>query len=85
MNCEPEPLVSSSISTGTMPLSPKGIHLMSDLVDKELVTTISWAKQIPGFTDLILNDQMRLLQTTWAEILSLSLAFRSVRLLLFPH
>lgn len=59
-----------------MPLSPKGIHVMSDLVDRELVATISWAKQIPGFTDLILNDQMRLLQTTWGEILSLSLAFR---------
>lgn len=78
MNCEPEPLVSSSINSCTMPLSPKGIHQMSDLVDKELVSTISWAKQIPGFTDLILNDQMRLLQTTWAEILSLSLAFRYV-------
>ena len=82
MNCEPEPLVSSNCNSS---LASKGIHVMSDLVDKELVATISWAKQIPGFTDLILNDQMRLLQTTWAEILSLSLAFRSVASLpLFP-
>lgn len=80
-NCEPEPLVSSGLHS--MPLSPKGIHMMSDLVDRELVATISWAKQIPGFTDLILNDQMRLLQTTWGEILSLSLAFRLVATL--PH
>lgn len=31
-----------------------------------------------GFTDLPLNDQMRLLQVSWAEILTLTLAFRSI-------
>lgn len=31
-----------------------------------------------GFSDLSLNDQMRLLQSTWAEILTLTLAFRSL-------
>jgi estrogen-related receptor ERR len=36
-----------------------------------------WAKQIPGFSDLALNDQMRLLQSTWAEILTFTLAWRS--------
>ena len=54
----------------------KNLCILSDLVDKELVATIGWAKQIPGFSDLTLNDQMRLLQSTWAEILALSLAFR---------
>lgn len=33
---------------------------------------------ILGFTDLSLNDQMRLLQTTWAELLTLTTAFRSL-------
>ena len=37
-----------------------------------------WAKQIPGFSSLPLNDQMRLLQSTWAEILTFSLAWRSI-------
>lgn len=37
-----------------------------------------WAKQIPGFSSLALNDQMRLLQSTWAEILTFSLAWRSI-------
>ncbi|XP_076656919.1 estrogen-related receptor isoform X7 [Halictus rubicundus] len=37
-----------------------------------------WAKQIPGFGTLALNDQMRLLQSTWAEILTFSLAWRSM-------
>ena len=33
---------------------------------------------ILGFTDLPLNDQMRLLQSSWCEILTLMLAFRSI-------
>ena len=37
-----------------------------------------WAKQIPGFSNLVLNDQMRLLQSTWAEILTFNLAWRSM-------
>ena len=31
-----------------------------------------------GFTDIVLEDQMRLLQSTWGEILTLGLAFRSM-------
>ena len=45
---------------------------------RELVSTIGWAKQVPGFTELTLNDQMKLLQTTWTEVLTLSLLFRSL-------
>lgn len=52
--------------------------VLSDLYDKELVYVIGWAKQIPGFTDLPLNDQMKLLQVSWAEILTLQLIFRSL-------
>lgn len=57
------------------------LSILSDLYDRELVGIIGWAKQIPGFTDLSLNDQMRLLQSTWAEILTLTLAYRSVPLI----
>lgn len=93
IKCEPEPIISnanlhlyspnssSSNNNGISSVSSsqyKNLCILSELVDKELVATIAWAKQIPGFTDLILNDQMRLLQSTWAEILSLSLAFRFV-------
>ena len=31
-----------------------------------------------GFTDLSLNDQMRLLQCSWSEILTLTLVYRSL-------
>lgn len=87
INCEPEPI---SLNAGLQISSPssnssfasvsssqyKNLSILSGLVDNELVVTIGWAKQIPGFSDLTLNDQMRLLQSTWAEILALSLAFR---------
>ncbi|CAD7004642.1 unnamed protein product [Ceratitis capitata] len=54
------------------------LAVLSDLYDKELVSVIGWAKQLPGFTDLPLNDQMKLLQVSWAEILTLQLSFRSL-------
>lgn len=54
------------------------LSVLSDLYDKELVGVIGWAKQIPGFTELPLNDQMKLLQISWAEILTLQLAYRSI-------
>lgn len=31
-----------------------------------------------GFIELPLNDQMKLLQMTWAELLTLQLAYRSI-------
>ncbi|KAH8235066.1 hypothetical protein KR032_008307, partial [Drosophila birchii] len=54
------------------------LSVLSDIYDKELVSVIGWAKQIPGFIDLPLNDQMKLLQVSWAEILTLQLTFRSL-------
>lgn len=82
VHCEPEPLLAMTNGSSSPPLDShfRTVSVLSELVDRELVATISWAKQIPGFTDLTLNDQMRLLQTTWAEILSLALAYRSCHL-----
>jgi len=54
------------------------LSVLSDIYDKELVSVIGWAKQIPGFIELPLNDQMKLLQVSWAEILTLQLTFRSL-------
>ncbi|XP_075222926.1 estrogen-related receptor isoform X2 [Lycorma delicatula] len=78
LNCLHPPNISSDSNSSTGSLNV--ITMLSDLYDRELVGIIGWAKQIPGFTDLLLNDQMRLLQSTWAEILTLSLAYRSL-----PH
>ncbi|KAL3287858.1 hypothetical protein HHI36_002316 [Cryptolaemus montrouzieri] len=76
--CEPDPLEINTILENS---KHRSLSILSDLYDKELVGTIGWAKQIPGFTDLPLNDQMRLLQSTWAEILTLTLAYRSLPLI----
>ncbi|ELT99464.1 hypothetical protein CAPTEDRAFT_108381 [Capitella teleta] len=50
---------------------------LSDLADRELVATIGWAKQVPGFINLPLPDQMNLLQSTWLDIMCFNLAYRS--------
>jgi len=79
--CEPDtPSVMLDSVVAVTASSPdiRTLSTLSELVDRELVSIISWAKQIPGFTDLTLNDQMRLLQSSWAEILTLSLSYRSL-------
>ncbi|CAG2056235.1 unnamed protein product [Timema podura] len=75
--CEPDLLVASQDSS-IVNVEYRTVYTLSDLYDRELVGIIGWAKQIPGFTELSLNDQMRLLQSTWAEILTLTLAYRSL-------
>ncbi|XP_012231090.1 steroid hormone receptor ERR2 isoform X4 [Linepithema humile] len=74
--CEPDMLQVSNISH-TLDTDQRVLGQLSDLYDRELVGIIGWAKQIPGFSSLALNDQMRLLQSTWAEILTFTLAWRS--------
>ncbi|XP_072747822.1 estrogen-related receptor isoform X3 [Anoplolepis gracilipes] len=74
--CEPDMLQVSTIAS-TQETDQKVLGQLSDLYDRELVGIIGWAKQIPGFSSLALNDQMRLLQSTWAEILTFTLAWRS--------
>ncbi|GJQ66572.1 Err [Trypoxylus dichotomus] len=73
--CEPDMLETNKTLENS---KHRTLSILSDLYDRELVGIIGWAKQIPGFTDLSLNDQMQLLQSTWAEILTLTLAYRSL-------
>jgi len=56
----------------------KIVKTLSDLYQRQLVGIVDWAKRIPGFTQLSLKDQMRLLQGSWSEVLILSLVFRSL-------
>ncbi|XP_023558104.1 steroid hormone receptor ERR2 isoform X2 [Octodon degus] len=56
----------------------KALTTLCDLVDRELVVIIGWAKHIPGFSSLSLGDQMNLLQSAWMEILILGIVYRSL-------
>uniref|UniRef100_F6UFZ0 Estrogen receptor beta n=1 Tax=Macaca mulatta TaxID=9544 RepID=F6UFZ0_MACMU len=51
---------------------------LTKLADKELVHMISWAKKIPGFVELSLFDQVRLLESCWMEVLMVGLMWRSI-------
>jgi len=72
------PLVMTTPGGDEMETEYRVMAILSSLYDREIVSVIGWAKHVPGFTELTLNDQMRLLQATWAEVLTLSLAFRSL-------
>ncbi|KAM6203021.1 steroid hormone receptor ERR2 isoform 1-T1 [Rhynchocyon petersi] len=56
----------------------KALTTLCDLADRELVVIIGWAKHIPGFSNLLLGDQMSLLQSAWMEILILGIVYRSL-------
>lgn len=71
---------------------PTRVHLLNSLVkiaEKELVFLINWAKNLPGYTELSLGDQVHLIECCWMELLLLNCAFRSMehggRGLAFAH
>ncbi|XP_078000762.1 estrogen receptor-like [Glandiceps talaboti] len=57
-------------------------YLMKSLIqlaDRQLLQVINWAKQIPGYSTLELDDQVRLLENSWLEILLISLCYKSMQ------
>ncbi|KAK3093364.1 hypothetical protein FSP39_014570 [Pinctada imbricata] len=61
-------------------LPPTKLHLLNSLIklaERELVHLINWAKNVPGYTDLSLGDQVHLIECCWMELLLLNRAFRS--------
>ncbi|KAI5629734.1 estrogen-related receptor gamma [Silurus asotus] len=74
---EPAPLRASPD-----PMAPdsdlKTLMTLCDLLNRELLVMISWAKHIPGFSSLSLVDQMALLQSGWMEALLLCVVWRSL-------
>uniref|UniRef100_A0AAU6R4V3 Estrogen receptor n=1 Tax=Corbicula fluminea TaxID=45949 RepID=A0AAU6R4V3_CORFM len=62
-------------------LPPTRTHLLTSFVklaEKELVFLINWAKNVPGYTELSLGDQVHLIECCWMELLLLNCAFRSM-------
>ncbi|XP_058882669.1 estrogen-related receptor gamma-like isoform X3 [Acipenser ruthenus] len=56
----------------------KTLMTLCDLLNRELLIVIGWAKHIPGFPSLPLVDQIALLQSGWMEILVLAMVSRSL-------
>ncbi|XP_071489322.1 retinoic acid receptor RXR-alpha-B-like [Diadema setosum] len=47
--------------------------------DKQLFTLVEWAKRIPHFTELPLDDQVTLLRAGWNELLIAAFSHRSIQ------
>lgn len=75
---EPEVLYSGYDST----LPETAWRLMSSLNmlgGRQVVSVVKWAKAIPGFRNLHLDDQMTLLQYSWMFLMVFALAWRSYK------
>ena len=79
MACEPETILAmpNYIANDIIDNSIITTTLMK-LIEKQLKGTIDWAKRIPAFTDLKLQDQMKLLRRSWSDVLILSLVFHTL-------
>lgn len=63
-------------STGNSTNDP--VTNICQAADKQLFTLVEWAKRIPHFSDLPLDDQVILLRAGWNELLIASFSHRSV-------
>lgn len=62
-------------------LPPTRQHLLASFVklaEKELVYLINWAKNVPGYCELSLGDQVHLIECCWMELLFLNIVQRSL-------
>ncbi|XP_037533831.1 steroid hormone receptor ERR2 [Nematolebias whitei] len=73
---EPAPLAANQ-DNSTNDSSLRTLLTLCDLLNRELLVLIGWAKQILGFSELSLVDQMSLLQSGWMEALLVGVALRS--------
>uniref|UniRef100_A0A665VE38 Progesterone receptor-like n=1 Tax=Echeneis naucrates TaxID=173247 RepID=A0A665VE38_ECHNA len=53
---------------------------LNELGERQLVTVVRWAKAIPGFRDLHVDDQMSVIQLSWMGVMVLALGWRSYKL-----
>uniref|UniRef100_A0A2I3HQI5 Retinoic acid receptor RXR n=1 Tax=Nomascus leucogenys TaxID=61853 RepID=A0A2I3HQI5_NOMLE len=75
----------STLASGTEcpallpPLQPNDpVTNICQAADKQLFTLVEWAKRIPHFSELPLDDQVILLRAGWNELLIASFSHRSI-------
>ncbi|XP_042159345.1 glucocorticoid receptor isoform X3 [Oncorhynchus tshawytscha] len=63
---------------GTLPdTSTRIMTTLNRLGGRQVVSAVKWAKALPGFRNLHLDDQMTLLQCSWLFLMSFGLGWRS--------
>ncbi|XP_054890170.1 glucocorticoid receptor [Poeciliopsis prolifica] len=63
---------------GTLPdTSTRLMTTLNRLGGRQVISAVKWAKALPGFKNLHLDDQMTLLQCSWLFLMSFSLGWRS--------
>ncbi|XP_030602853.1 glucocorticoid receptor isoform X2 [Archocentrus centrarchus] len=73
-----EPEVIYSGYDSTLPdTSPRLMSTLNRLGGQQVISAVKWAKSLPGFRNLHLDDQMTLLQCSWLFLMSFSLGWRS--------
>ncbi|XP_044161763.1 retinoic acid receptor RXR-beta isoform X2 [Bufo gargarizans] len=65
-----------SLEGGGSPSDP--VTNICQAADKQLFTLVEWAKRIPHFSELLLDDQVILLRAGWNELLIASFSHRSI-------
>ncbi|XP_020322906.2 retinoic acid receptor RXR-gamma-A isoform X2 [Oncorhynchus kisutch] len=73
---EPKTEAYMEASTGNTTNDP--VTNICQAADKQLFTLVEWAKRIPHFSELALDDQVILLRAGWNELLIASFSHRSV-------
>ncbi|XP_077401885.1 glucocorticoid receptor-like isoform X2 [Vanacampus margaritifer] len=75
-----EPEIIYSGYDGTLPdTSSRLMSTLNKLGGQQVISAVKWAKSLPGFRNLHLDDQMTLLQCSWLFLMSFSLGWRSYK------
>ncbi|KAM6923485.1 progesterone receptor-like [Xenentodon cancila] len=73
-----EPAVVNAGHDPAEPDSPASLLTsLNELGERQLVTVVRWAKAIPGFRDLHVDDQMSVIQLSWMGVMVFALGWRS--------
>ncbi|XP_075999533.1 progesterone receptor-like [Genypterus blacodes] len=76
-----EPSVVNAGHDPAQPDSPASLLTsLNELGERQLVTVVRWAKAIPGFRDLHVDDQMTVIQLSWMGVMVFALGWRSYTL-----
>ncbi|KAG8004202.1 Androgen receptor [Nibea albiflora] len=76
-----EPAIVNAGHDHALPDSPASLLTsLNELGERQLVTVVRWAKAIPGFRDLHVDDQMSVIQLSWMGVMVFALGWRSYTL-----